>query len=75
MITHEINQIGRIYYMERLSDAALERNRRRLAHRHASHQQGRASLADRMGDWFISIGMKLKAQQGNPTMGTPLAQR
>lgn len=72
MITNEIHQIGRIYQMERLSDAAMHRKQRR---RNVAENRAHPSLAERMGDWFIGIGMKLKAQQGAPTMGTPLAQR
>lgn len=72
MITQEVHEIGRIYFQERLSDAAMHRNHRR---RNEARTNRGLSLADRLGDWFISIGMKLKAQQGAPRMGTPLAQR
>jgi hypothetical protein len=71
MFTNEVNQIARIWHEERLNDAAIQRKQ----NRHKVHSTQQTSLVERMGDWFIAIGLKLKAQQGSPRMSTPVAQR
>jgi hypothetical protein len=71
MFTNDIYQIGTIYYEERVNEAAL----RRAMRRQQAAQRARATMFARLGDWFINIGMKLKAQQSAPRMDTSLAQR
>jgi hypothetical protein len=69
---YDIYLMSKMHYQEQLDAAALKWRFRNVGkNRNASA----SSLSERLGDWFISIGMKLKAQQGSPRMGTHLAHR